>query len=665
MATVNPSIRPWRKHLVQVARAWPQNKQDGWQDLPYVRCTGGSDGLCAQMGEATFEQDAGEIKEPGMTEAGVFQGSRIAGDDITYLAGAFVRVLLADPSGDITAMGKPWRSLWYGVMQAPEFQLDGHPRTTGGLIRWTAFGLLHVLHSIWLCNGSERAYHATPSTTTLVDAGQAIGCNLIAGGDRSSGTATVNGQTVYVPDRSGQASSATMWTAQQWGEWLLAFYASPQALGVPAQAENGMRWYLPDLGLLDFEVEPHEIHGRRLLEELCLLINPARGLAFYASVDETDMSVDLATVVTTTQTVEEGPVTIGPAATTDLDLRDDVWVMDHPQLLFTNDLYDYLLATTRQPPWVSITVWFDPANPTTCPLIPDGWAVGDPPDGRKVWRRWKLNPTWNGLMYDKSDVGLRHQIRTGEAPPDGTRTWQATGNPPVAALELTRELPLDKDRGSSRVGPRGKPVVAMQNGATWEDLSRKIEVTVDERGTIWLGTTLNDGNLMKSRASGTNKLLLTIGVREWAPTQVGWLRPRSAWPNSVPRIGPPAVLAEAEQWVGLAGTVTGVAAGALTTLATQQVVRDDLPLVQAELAKQRARYGKDVSARLTWGVDGQVLPPNQDTYFPGVVVGDVITASRQVTVDAVVTRRQFRLGFADFGCTYFCERLLATSKPKG
>jgi hypothetical protein len=105
----------------------------------------------------------------------------------------------------------------------------------------------------------------------------------------------------------------------------------------------------------------------------------------------------------------------------------------------------------------------------------------------------------------------------------------------------------------------------------------------------------------------------------------------------------------------LKGTVTGVSAGALTTVSSDTVVRDDLPRLTAMLSFLRAYYAEPARA-LSWTDRGAIDFTAGSA--PGTLVTTATLGSGSVAVNAIITRRTWHLDSAGYGTSYETTRVV-------
>jgi hypothetical protein len=157
-------------------------------------------------------------------------------------------------------------------------------------------------------------------------------------------------------------------------------------------------------------------------------------------------------------------------------------------------------------------------------------------------------------------------------------------------------------------------------------------------------------------------LVVTLGMREPDPLVISWTRASASWPRTSPRTL--AVhMPNAEQWVMLRGTVTGISGGGsegatLATQASESTIRDDLPLMQSWLAFLRAYFGEP-SRALRWSNIGAIEHSyGSGAASPGALVTTATLGTGSTTINATVTRRTWRLDESGFGTSYDTDRIV-------
>ena len=672
MAATNPSRRVL-PHLVQLADGWPLG-EEGWTTQRRLIATTGSEGVGQLLGDFNLEQDTGRVGEPNGRRIEQVGTVPVVNPDGTWksLVGKWVRILLASATatGAVEVNGLPYDILWHGVVSRPAHQPDG-AAIVGGPRTWQCLGLADTLDRIYLWRGYEW-YNGQ-----MIDPGACPVFNDLPGGDRSADTHDINGFEVYAFERGALATgpgARVPWTARTCIEHVLAAFSRGVLYGADVEPV-GPVWSLgAGADMLDFEIDRLDMAGRSITELLNTLVNPSRGLTWRPRVVDGEVQIvitstnrDAVTIIVST-TTPSGPtsteITIPAAEAVVDDLRGDIW-LDNPGIQEESDYYDWITLHAARP-WVTITLWWEAGNPLSS-IIPDGWETSDQPgstpETEHRWRRWKLNPAWTGEQYPAGcGVGLRHTMPYDTTGASGARTFGGF-TPPPSMLEVTRHLPYAQGFAAFVDGPRQSPLVVIGGGTgTWADMSKYIDVTPTEQPAgIMLGPSEDTAHYLKKRlTSGGNKLLVTVGIREWAPFTVAWRR-QGERQRDLPRILQ-RTINDCEQWSGLQGTVKGVSNGTLQTVAAYEFIRDDAPSAAGMLALLAARYG-GTGASYGYGIDGHI--DIEEASAPGTFVSDAQLGGLLLPVNALMTRRAWDLRFESYGTTYRFERLPldARSRP--
>ena len=649
MAATNPTRRVMPT-LVQTAEGWPAS-DEGWTSQPRIRARAASEGCGQVIGEAQLEQDTGRVVEPNGKQLEQVARAPALNPSAGYktLAGRWIRILLGATAGTVDVGDQSYSPIWHGIVDRPIYQPDG-AATAGGGMSWGCLGLADALNRIYLWRGYE--WHSGQ----LVDPGSCPVFNALPGGDRSAVKHDINGVQAYTFERGAPASGAgarVPWRARDVLEHALAGFSRGILYGTGA-GPAGPKWELgAGASLLEWEIDRLDMAGRTIAELLNTLVTPSRGLTWRTKV--VGDTVQIVIKQTNRDAVNVGTVNI-PAATPVVDdLTGDLW-LEQPGIQEETDYYDWITLHAARP-WVAITLWWRSGDDASS-LIPDGFVVGDSPGPEPAnehkWRRWKLNPAWIGEQYPGGlGIGLRHTLPYSETGSNGERTFGGA-TPPPSALEITRLLPYGQGFTTAKDGPRQAPIVVIGSGSSWEDMSEFIDVTPTENPAgITLGNDVAVARYLKAKLEGGSRtLLVTIGIREWAPYTVAWRR-QTAKPRDLPRILTRR-LPDCEQWSGLEGTVKGVTAGALVTIASEDTIRNDAGAAAAALALLVARYGGE-GASYGYGVDGSI--DTEEASAPGTFVSDVQVGGATIPVNAVMTRRGWDFRFESYGTTYRFERL--------
>lgn len=515
---------------------------------------------------------------------------------------SLVRLVLAevDENGRVTT----GTTLWHGFVES----VDESDPTIASL-KVTDLGAL--LARCYLTRGWE----VNGGGTTLVEPGFLPAFNAIPGGDR---LATIWMGSHYVHDRRGGGSP---WTAFQIADLLLIRGMRPDLPGAHAGA-TAIKWRMDPASAGDYTPDTQDFDGKTVAAALDELFSAKRGLAWRITV-----SGEYAQVLVIDLD--------NPGA--NLDTTDDLgWT--EPKIQRRRDGYDYVLVSGSRP-LVGITLAYT-IGASDNALEPDGWTPGATADAAldaallasldgaaytaPEWRRFKIRPAWNGQQYNTPGVGLRNDLVDGDSvtPMDGSRNYEPPV-PPPNSLEIERQLPCSAAFGADPLGPRQTPVVVAGKAGTWQDLSDVCKPTPvggnnndrsDQTPTVLLlGDTAEDADRLREAMGADGTLLLTIGVREWAPLQCAWQAGEDARSKISPRVyrlKRPGT----EEWLCLEGCVKGVdSSGNLSVLKAQLDVRSDIPKLQELRDQLRVRFGATITG-VTIKRQGAILI---DDWLPG------------------------------------------------
>ncbi len=645
--TAIPTRPDVKQTRVQVARGWPAT-DDGWETLRGVWAEDGSEGAGAIVGEMTLRQVFGVVLQPG--DAAVYQwgiAPDYRGEDETSeLTDRYVRVLLEDEDGTVSIDDRTFTAFWWGLVGARVLEPDGAEDYPGGSATWPCIGIAMLLDRVFI----TRGYEVAADGVTVIDPGYCPTFNDLPFGDSTDAQIAMGNGSTYIFDRGG-AGIKDRWQALDVINLLLAGYAQPSLDGVVC---GGLAWLIgTGSTLLEYDAPRLEAHGRTVFEVLNLLINPRRGLTWRTRVEGSYAYIDVSS--TSEETITVGSATVTAATQVDVDVVDDVW-KQQVQVVQDPVAFDHMRGFGSHP-LLAMTLEFKAGSAgATYALVPSGFAPsdipGDDPSEMTIWRQWRINPAWQGSNYNNTP-GLRHVLAA-----DGTRTYSASGNPQAAVLRLDRLTPLGAGCTANADGPRNEPIIMIGSGSAWVDYSAEISLTVTENPAgITLGSSASDALRLKALLEdGTKSLLITIGVYEWSPLQTYWTRPVEDWPRDVPRVWN-RTRADIVQRLGLVGTVHGCPLGVLQVQGIQTMVRDDLPVLQAEQALAQARYGGTGGGNASWSEGGTI--DIDDTYAPGVFIGHLSNGDRTFRVMAPIVRRGWSFRAESYGTSYRTERTAA------
>lgn len=570
--------------VVQRATSLPAS-DDGWSIAPDVEALSTRRGVGNDIGSTMLEMVWGEVHDPNRQDIDTRRPDPpLAVDDL---------VRLVDSSFDKYGILQLGAERWIGIVE----QIDWSDPLRAQV---KAVDLGICLARIYATRGHEL----DASGALLVDPGYLPSPNAIPGGDCSS-AAQADGYYVY--DRRGTGQP---WNAYRYADYLLRKAMLPDLRGAPAA--SAIPWRLDPASPveLDYAFETFDPNGKSFAEIMDILFGARRGLTW-----RTTTAGGYAQVLVCDLDADGDP----------LDTEDDLgW--DKPTIQERRDGYDYVTISGARP-LVGITLWWT-RGVTGGALEPDGWdpatadaalntALGEENGGkpydRPEWRRFRLRIAWDGSQYDGSasgsgTVGLRAVLADPETndPPNGDR-WFGPGAPPPTSLVIERDLPAGEGWTDSTTGPRQSAIVIAGAAGRWEDLSKECKPTPvggaatsarSDQGTvvIVLGDTAEDADRIRKAVGANGTLLVTIGIREWAPLQAAWAAPQDAWSIQSPRVyglrRP-----QLEEWLCLAGCVKGVTSlGALDTLATELPVRSDITTLRSIRDQLAVRFGRSITA---------------------------------------------------------------------
>jgi hypothetical protein len=445
-----------------------------------------------------------------------------------------------------------------------------------------------------------RGWETDDAGTGLIDPGFLPAYNAIPGGDRSD-VPDSDGDG-YVHDRTG--SSFSSWTAHNIIDSLLRRGMKANLLGAPSGV-TAIPWRLDSASAGDYTPDTQDLHGQTVAAGTERLVNARRGLTWRITVASGYAQVLIIDL---------------DAAGTDLDTTADLgW--RNARLQRRRDGYDYV-AVTGSRPLVGITLSWTRGEDTGA-LEPDGWdpdtadaaldqALLDGLAGaaytNPAWRRFRVRFDWPSTQYLSTTAGLRSDLEdgTGQTPLDGGRVWQSPG-PPPSALEIERTLPSGAGFTDSPTGPRQSPLVIAGTSGSWQDLSQQCRPTPygiagaadrSDQGyaVIVLGESAEDAAALREAVGADGTLLVSIGVREWAPLQCVWTALSADWSPLSPRVyhlRQPGI----EEWILLAGTVIGIDEdGLIIQQGTDQTIRSDIAKLKTIRDQLRVRFGNVVTA---------------------------------------------------------------------
>lgn len=653
-------LRTIKRHVVQTSADF-----SSWTTQTAIRCNECSEGSGQVVGAASLVALIGVGRLPGAT------GAAGTLSPVTGLVGKWVRVLIEEVGGAITISSVDYNALWYGIIDA-ERLVDTGGGT--GQQSWVCSGLAAHLARTALTNGWTEAIGSGGSTVADYIL-RVPTFNAPEGGGRSGVDYTIDGVSCRVFDYF----SGNKWTAFQILETLLAAHGRwDDPAGSPV---GGVTWALSAGTLLDWEAQTIDINGMSMLDAINALISPRRGLTWRLTVSGSTATINVRSISAAAITV--GSTTLPAATDTATPTLTGLWVQGVELVEDQSATYDVINVIGARP-WVGVSLAYDPANATAeAKSLIAGWASGDAttwataagPTTDAVWRTFKLNPEWDGRNYGGSTYGLRQNLTISGSDFTGARVYDSAVDFPPGVMALVNELPCSAGLGTDKAGPRQECMVFWKpNGAsTWYDLQAERarwsrSVTVEEYPpAIHLGSPSREKSGSEQQVNKFcletgGVLVVTLGMREPDPLIVSWTRSSASWPRTSPRTL--AVhMPSAEQWVMLRGTVTGISGGGasgatLATQASESTIRDDVPLMQSWLAFLRAYFGEPARA-LRWTDIGTIEHAyGSGAAAPGALVTTATLGTGATTINAVVTRRTWRLDEEGFGTSYDTDRIV-------
>lgn len=570
-----------------------------------------------EFGSTELAMRWGEIHDPNRADTGLVRAlPPIAVDDC---------IRLVDSTIDAFGQVIPGAERWVGVVETIDY---GDPYRAS--VKAIDLGILLAR------TYTTRGWEVDGDATIAIDPGYLPPFNAYPAGDR---TASAWDTGYYIHDRRG--GSTSKWTSFQVAELLLRRGMAADIVGAPGATAIPWRLDSASASAGDYTVDTLDLNNRTVAECMDMLFGAKRGLTWR---------------VTTSGGFAQVLVCDLAAAGTAIDSTADLAWRD-PKIQERRDGYDWVEVTGARP-LVGITLWYK-ADHTQCPLIPDGWTpgssansalttaaaaeLGGTPYDRPEWRRWKLNPLWTGSQYDGSNAGdatksLRNLLSDPDspAPPNGTRYHRAP-IPPPAALSIERDCPAGLGFVATAAGPRQPPVVIAGKSGTWQDMStecRPVPVAGthssdrSDQGSVvlMLGDTAEDAIALRDACGSDGYVLVTIGVREWAPLKAAWAAPLDSWSSLSPRVYA-LRRPQIEQHLCLAGCVTGITnATTLAVLSAQLDTRDDVTKLQTIRDQLAVRFGRAiVGASITYQ-DGI-----ETTWHPGAVCSSMTFVDGEVT----------------------------------
>jgi hypothetical protein len=661
-------IRDINAVLVQTTDGGLPDSDAGWQTQYWLRFEYGSEGAGQIMGDAVLEQRFGVVT-PQNVPIQITTGTApaISGGISSGLVGQLVRLLEADPDGDIIITDSTgentYTAFWWGAITAFSVEPDNRASSqAGGTARWTCTGIAFLLDKIVINSGFVRQIGGS----AWLDPGYFPPFNDLPGGDMSADPYSVGNGSANVHDLS-TLNEGTPWTAEDEINLLLTGCANPTVDGDP----QGWTWTYQDTdGVLAFQTERIDINGLTLLQAIATIANQKRGITWYVTVAGSTVTLNFSSG-------NAKPITVGsftfPASTNTASYTaaGNVWTYGLTISQDSSSQYD-IIECRGAHPWVGLTVDYSNAVDTA---LDQGWDAGDEdswnddptyPLTDQVWRRFIFTTTWSGNQYQSTTSGIRNTLTLdADGQYTGARTYDDSAESlPPTMYQVERMLPCGvtfETFGGFRLAPFQPPVVVLgSNTNGWTDFSQmgKVESQSFPSGTL-IDVDNSFGATVAAAIGNDDALLVTLGFREPQPLRVNWIA--DDWPTTTPRVKMIDV-PNIEQWILLDGSVTGVNEDqtALTTVSGDQVQRDDTEKLQQILALAVARYSLP-TVNVTFS-EAAILDTD-DTYAPGTLLTTVVTGNGPVTINSVITRRSWRRAERDgidmYDTTYETTRVVA------
>lgn len=653
MATASRTIK---RHVVQTSADF-----SSWTTQDRIRCNECSEGAGQIVGSASLLAYIGNGRIPGAT------GAPTAMSPITGLVGKWARVLIEESGGSITISSVDYNPLWYGIIDAERLNDQG-----GGLGSQS-----------WMCSGLEADLARRCVMDGWVEVTKADGTKLAGHYQRSPPFNDPRGYSgasadPYSLDGGPSIKIPALGGADLTAKELLQNILSTHADWYDPATDTWttmVTWSLSAGTLLDYKAPTIEPQGQTVLDILNFCANPRRGLTWRKTVSGTTCTITI--LSTAAATIGSLPAATD-TATPDLS---GLWASDVALTEDQSATFDRIDIVGGKC-WTGLSMAYDPANGTAqrqsliagwTSAEETSWSSGTGTVNDKVWRTFTVNPKWDGRTYADDAKGMPNGFGVSGSDYTGARTFTAltTAGIPTALVDATTTLPCGEGFTSDLTGPRQEMLAFWKpNGSsTWVDLqSDQIvgrSVSVDgppisvslgsaHHSTTGLDKSQQLQNKMNLATGGV--LVVTLGVTEANPLRVSWTRASGSWPRGIPRtllVSMPTC----EYWQVIGSTVTGVSGGSLTTT-TNLVMRNDLPKMQAALEFCRAYYTEPARA-LSWSDRGTVEHAyGSGAPSPGTLVTTATLGTGSTTINAVITRRTWRLSEDGYGTSYQTDRIV-------
>jgi hypothetical protein len=602
-----PLILPNRtRTLVQIAKTWPIDP-GGWTQID-AWCQSAVLGLCNDVGSAQLYTPAGTIFKPGKSVSQAISSLNIGGQ--------YVQVSQFDPAGSVTDSedGTKYSPLWWGVISKRIVAPDANQ--VAFFNSYKCSGIMSVLDSV------VPPWHFTTTqapSTTASDCGAAPIFNKL--GTKISGNMSPNlydfggGWMAPVFDFSGDA---VMWTALDVVKYYLGLYI--------LFGGGGPRFDLGGLaltGALGFS-EQWDLSGHSCGEALSRVMSQKQGVGYRWEMNGFQPRIIVESFSPTPVTVPAVPP-FTAAYTLPANYEQITIDLTDPDHIQKFNITEDSAATVDQmfvqisPTWYAVTFsLFDdfiqdwtPADQTAYEAQSDGdntfGSLNTNTGIARVWRRWKINPAWNGIFTGGFVLPNTHNFASsalyGSSGLDGTSSDDAVTVVSPNVLEMTGELPCidgydwaTQDPAAADKTRRNAPIqaFAQEDDGKWYTLAefldkKSIEIAVDSDNCA-----LTFGDIPKDENSGDNwirdafeagrKIYVTVGMRGQLQETVSFRKDTPDWARDQMRTfckqRP-----HLQRRVIPSGTIVGVSqTGVLQSPSSDVVIQDDLGQARSIMA---------------------------------------------------------------------------------
>lgn len=662
-------LRTVKRHVVQTSPDFST-----WTTQTTIRCNECSEGAGQVVGSASLVRFIGTVREPGAT------GSPSSQTPLTGLVGKWVRVLIEEAGGSITISSVDYNALWHGIIDAERITDTGGGT---GQQSWVCSGLAaHLARTgameAW-CDAVDYTGSYTSIPTLRIPTFNDKDSQGLRAGSR---TGTVDGATVKIFDAFGATpwNAAAAWTAKEALELILAANGRFRTPG-GTTFTGDLSFALSAGTLLDWTLPTLDINGMTVLDAVNSIISPRRGLTWRMTVSGSTATINVRSISASTITV--GSTTLPAAIDTATPTLTGLWVQGVELVEDQSATYDHIRIVGNRP-WVVASLSYDPAGPPAeVGSLQPAWtstqrtAWGTAPDSTTdgVYRSFRLGLKWAGDIAESAGAsGIRQSLTVTSGDYTGARTFSGTAPICVSLITLDSRLPCGEGWTTDKAGPRQDSLAfwVPYDKSTWYDLqadgqtwTRSLTVE-DKPAAVHVGNATRS-NIDKSKSDqavnaavigATGKLLVTVGLHEPDPLVVSWTRSSASWPRTNPRTLT-VQMPQAEQWIIHDDTVKGVSAGSLVKHTTgPTTIRDDVPLMESWLAFLRAYFGEPARA-LRWTDIGTIEHAyGSGAAAPGALVTSATLGTGSTTINAVVTRRTWRLDQDSYGTSYDTDRIV-------